>query len=696
MIRLQTRSGWRGARASGRRPTLCKLSLGLGIAVAVAVGGPSLAEEPEHAHEHEHGDEHDDVEVIVVTASPLEHTADELAITVDALDRRDIVRELGTTIGETLRNRPGVSTSGFSPGASRPVIRGQDAFRTEVLENGLSTQDVSQLSPDHGVPVNPLAAQRLEVVRGPAVLRYGGGASAGVVNALTNRVPRTLEERMLTGEALGFYGENADERSLAVLLEGGLESDYGDFTWHFDALDRDTDDYETGENEKQRGTDVDAVSVSGGGTYFHDLGRLGFAYSRFENEYGIPEEEPVEIDMRTNRYRFEGDLDDPFDGVRKIRVEGVYGDYQHKERVEDITGQTFENDAFDGRLEILHEPVLGFVGALGFQGKHQDLKARGEAREFVAPSDTNSGAFYIFEERALADPLDLQLGFRAEGTWVEGTPISNNSKDKRFVPISGSAALLFRPADQWTMGLTAAASQRAPSQIELYARGPHEATGTFEIGDPSFDEETSYTGELRVQGSTERFRLQASGFVTYYDDYIFGNETGRLVDEEGMLGGDLEELLYESRNTIFFGGEVALGFDLYELWGGTIGLDGQADYVRARFTDKRGNRNVPRVTPMRWGWSLFYEHERVSGRFGFLRTERQWSVASNEFRTGGYTMLDMSASYRLPFFEDRVPLEVGLVARNLLDDTARNAVSFNKEDVLLPGRSWFFNVRARF
>ncbi len=667
--------------------------------LCVVVSCPALASEEEHAHEHDHGREHEPREVIVVTASPLAHEAEELALPVDRLDRNEIVEQLGATLGDTLRNVPGVTSSGFSGGASRPVIRGQDAFRTEVLESGLSTHDASRLSPDHAIPVNPLSAQYLEVVRGPGVLRYGGGASAGVVNAITNRVPAAPIDVPLQGEVVGIFGQNAEERDFAALLTGGVPIEgEGDLAWHFDGLLRESEAYSTGSHGDQPGTQTDAFSASGGVSWIDDEGRVGIAYTRFENRYGIPEEDdPVLIDMKTDRVRLEADWLDPGSGIRELTFRGVYSDYTHDEIADGDVGQTFRNREFDGRVEFLHEETLGFLGAAGFHGRVQDLEAGGEAAEFLAPSETGSIAFYLFEERPLSDHLDLELGFRAEGAWVEGSPRGENKGREQFAPLSGSAALVFHPWETWSFGVTGIAGQRAPSQVELFARGPHEATGTFELGNEDLDEETSVTGELRIDGVVDRFEIETAFFITRYEDFIYGDLTGRTVDEDGDPAGDeLDELLYGTRDALFWGVEVQVGVELWDAFGGQFETEWQFDYVRARFVNESGNHNVPRVTPIRWGGKLRYVHERASGYLGFLRTERQRNGAAAEFETSSYTMLELGARYRPPLADAVVPIEVGVTVRNLLDENARNPVAFNKEDVRLPGRSFLFSLHARF
>ena len=658
------------------------------------------AQSSEHAHEHEH-EEHWDTETIVVTASPLVHDRDELAVPVDRVDRDELLINLGSTLGETLSHIPGLTSTGFTAGASRPVIRGQDAFRTEVLEDGLRTQDVSRESPDHAVPVNPLTARRIEVVRGPSTLRYGGGASAGVVNLITNRVPDRIPAEQIGGEVFGGIGLLANERDLAAILEGGGES----FAWHADGMFRRSNDYSIPNDDKphiQSGSQVEAWMGSVGGSYFvGDKARIGASYTRAENNYGIPEEgEPVEIDMKTDRFRFEGDLFDPLPGLREIRLRSVYSDYEHDEVADGTVGQTYRNKEFEARLEALHEEVLGFAGAIGVQGRYRDFRGEGEAAEFLAPAETTTAAVYLFEERPLGEILTLEAGFRVEQTRVQGVDIDGINRDLDFTPVSGALGLVAMPTEWLTIGVNGSASQRAPSQVELLARGAHEATGTFEIGDPGIDEETSYTGNLRVELEFDRGRIEVAGFVTQYDDFIFAGLTGNTVDEDGApaVGPDaLDELRYSNRDALFWGTEVQGELDLYEFELGTLSLDGRFDYVRARFDNASatGGRDLPRIVPIRWGAGLRFEAPATDFRVGFVRTEAQEKIGEFERPSKSFTYLNASLTHRFDFI-DAMPLQLSVLARNLNDVRGRNHVSFNKDEVLLPGRSIRFNLRAEF
>ncbi len=690
------------------RPTTTR-SWGLALAVGLTtLVGPALAlagpdDEPEAGHAHEHEHEHEDhgvTETIVVTASPLVHDRDELSVPVDRVEREALLENLGSTLGETINRVPGIASTGFSAGASRPVIRGQDAFRTEVLEDGLRTHDVSQESPDHAVPVNPLVAERVEIVRGPATLRYGGGASAGVVNVITNRVPDRLGEEGLRGEVYGGLDLVANARDLAASLDGRR----GDFAFHADGVFRRSNDYSIPNDDRphvQSGTRTESWMGSLGTTWLGERGRLGASYTRIENEYGLPNAgEAVDIDMHADRFRFEGDLYEPFAFAREIRVRGVYTDYEHDEVADGAVGQTYRNEELDARVELLHEPVLGFAGAIGFQGQYRDFRAEGEAAEFLSPTERSVAALYVFEEHALGDALSMETGLRVEQTRVQGVDEADVNRDLYFTALSGALGFVHTPFDWLTLGANGSISQRAPSQVELLARGAHEATNTFEIGDEDLDLETSFTGDFRIETTHDRGRLEWAAFVTHYEDYIFAALDGVRVDEDGTPNpeGELDRLFYTNRDALFYGFELAGDVDVYEIDCGTFTLDGRFDYVRARFDGNGiagGSNRVPRITPIRWGAGLAFRNESTRARIGFVRTEAQEDTADFETRTDDYTWLDASLTHTLELV-DGVPLDLSVIGRNLTDARGRNHVSFNKEDVILPGRNVRFSIRARF
>lgn len=667
--------------------------LALVSTMSAIAASPTSAQSP-----HEHAP-HSDSEHIIITATPLAHTRDELAIPVDRITRREILDRVGPTIGETLDRLPGVASTGFTAGANRPVIRGQNAYRTEVLEDSLTTQGLSRQSPDHGEPVNPLAAQAIEIVRGPATLRYGGGAIAGVVNIITSRVPQRMPSDASRIDAYGSYGSNSDEGMAAVVATGAADR----FAWHLDGVYQRADDYETGAGSRQPGSHYKGGAVAAGGAWIAEGARLGGSYVHLRKSYGLPEtSHDGSIEMDTNRYRLEADIDAPLPYIRKLRFLGVYSDYEHSEIVEGTAGQTFDNDEFDGRLELLHEPVSGFDGAFGITGQHRDFSAGGESAQFLSPTENWQVAGYLFEERRITDAIEAQLGLRIEGSSIRGTPLSGAQMTRHFVPVSGSVGLLMRPGDGFTLGLTGAVSQRAPGDVELFARGPHEATGTFEIGAPNLDPETAYTGELRLEGEIGPLHYDTASFIARYERYIFGDLTGIAVDENGdptAPGPDaLDQLRYGARDALFYGGELTVSADLFELGAGTVRLDTQFDWVRARFQNVPAgeNANVPLITPIRWGAGIAYHGAQLRGRVGFLRSERQRNTGEGETPTDAYTLLDLDIAWTLSLSGERLNLELSLAAHNLTDEAARNPIAINKDRILLPGRTVRLGLRGQF
>ena len=400
--------------------------------------------------------------------------------------------------------------------------------------------------------------------------------------------------------------------------------------------------------------------------------------------------------------RLAGDLFDPAPGIREVRVRGVYTDYEHDEAADGVVGQTYRNKEFDGRVEVLHAPIAGFTGAVGFHAQDRDFEGEGEAAEFLSPTDRQAFALYFFEERPLLESLNLETGFRVEQTKIQGTDASDLNRERHFTALSGALGLVLVPRDGWTIGANGSVSQRAPSQVELLARGAHEATGTFEIGDTDLDLETAFTGDFRVEFSHDRGRIEWASFVTHYQDYVFAALDGVQVNEEGdppAPGDDLfDRLFYEDRDALFYGFEIAADVDIFKFDHGTLGLDGRFDYVRARFDQNAsggGSKDVPRVTPIRWGAGVFFRGSAANARIGFVRTEPQDEVGDFETNTQSFTYLNASMNYEIDFVDD-VPLSLSIVARNLTDVRGRNHLAFNKDEVLLPGRSIRFGLRARF
>jgi iron complex outermembrane recepter protein len=646
------------------------------------------------------------LEPITVTATPLEAEAGHIAQPVEVLTGEALRRRQAPTIGETLAREPGISAGDFGRGASRPVIRGLGGSRVRVLEGGIGSMDVSNLSPDHAVGIDPLHARQIEILKGPATLLYGSGAIGGIVNVVTDRIPTGVPDAP-HAEAELRYDAATNERTGGGKLDGGI----GNLALHFDGLKRRTSDYdipgfgsivpEPGEEPGELfNSDVDTENEAGGASYIGDRGYLGFAISHYASNYGVPgsgEEAGVRIDLDQLRYDIEGEVENPAPGFRLLKVKLGHNDYEHQE-IESggEIGTDFQNDEYEGRVELLHRPLWGFDGALGVQVRHQDFEAIGE-EALTPPVGGRSVGVFWFEERD-SDLWHFEIGARYENARYDADAGSPDVEHDLY-SVSGGAVRDF--GEDHSAGISVTRAQRAPSLEELYNDGPHLATDTFERGDPALDPETANNLDLTLRKSEGRWTWRVSAFANLIEDFIFaasvdanGDGVADRADEEGnvVADGGLLRLDFVQEPAIFYGLEAETVFGIFE--GTSYGdLDARffADYVRGKLTD---GDDLPRITPPRFGGSLDYRLGAFGGDFEIIRVAKQTDNAALETETDGYTQIDLGVSYT--FGTKPADLTLALRGTNLLDEEERRHTSFLKDRAPLPGRSVLFTLRASF
>jgi iron complex outermembrane receptor protein len=638
---------------------------------------PVPAQQAEHAG---------DLEEVVITASPI-GDPDRLATIAGSVDRDQLLRTGGNTIADALENVPGVTSSGFAAGAGRPVIRGMDANRVRMLEDGVGSFDVSDVGPDHGVPIDPFTAERIEVVRGAATLRYGSQAIGGVVNTISHRVPLRLPEGTFGTELFTSFGTGADSRDFA----GQLNLRPNAFAFHADAYDRRSDDYDTPEgplaNSWLRGK-----GGALGGAWIGGESRVGLGVARQESRYGIPGEEAY-IDMEQDKLSLRSAWGLAAGPWKSLTVDGGWADYQHSEIEDGTAGSTFKDKEWDARAEA----VAGSFGifsqsAVGLQLQQRDFSALGEGQDYLAPTHTTSRALFGFAESPLGENLRLQFGARVEQVDIDGTPVSDVPTSRRFTPLSASAGLVFDAAAGWRLGLALSSAARAPAQTELFARGPHDGPLTYETGDPSLRPERANSAEVTLRWRGDRVHADGALWVTDFSHYIHGALTGRHCDDAGVcaLGSteDLKEMIYTQRDALFRGAEGHAEIELMQRGGGDLHLDLLADVTRASLGSDGGN--VPRIPPWRLGTGLTWQSARLDASVSVRRSGRQNKVAAAETPTKGFTNVDAQLAWR-PWTQ-KPGIELALTGRNLTDSLQRNAVALNKEEVILPGR----DIRVMF
>ncbi|MHB1205086.1 MAG: TonB-dependent receptor, partial [Rhodospirillaceae bacterium] len=545
--------------------------------------------------------------------------------------------------------------------------------------------------PDHGVPLDPLSAQRIEVVRGAATLRYGSQAIGGVVNALNNRVPLALPDAPLSGEATASYGSVADTGQGSVLLDARA----GDVALHGDAFIRRTGNYSVPGGE-QGNSYFNGDGFSGGGSYFWGDSRAGAAVIHYDAKYGIPSDTTY-IDMHQTKALFRSSFALDAGAAKSLTVDGGYGDYQHDERdPSGVSLATFKDREWDTRAEALFGAFGPFSAmALGGQVQHRLFSALGDAQTYLLPTESTSGAGFAFIEAPLTDAIRFQAGGRVEHVGIDGTPASATATSRGFTPVSGSAGLSITAAPDVKIGLTVSSAARAPSITELFARGPHDGPGTFETGDPTLAVERSNSVEATLHATTGPAHLEAALWGAKFKNYIYGRLTGRTCDEEGVCTagdtGDFRELFYGQRDATFWGAEAKVAVNVFEVTEGVFGINMLADYVRATL-DNAGN--VPRIPPYHAGGGVFWNSDAVDASVTAKYAGAQNKVSLGETPTAGYVNLDAEIAWRP--WADHPKVELALVGHNLTDEIQRNAVSLNKDVVELPGRDLRVVLRAGF
>ncbi|ATQ67544.1 MULTISPECIES: TonB-dependent receptor [Methylosinus] len=642
----------------------------------------------------------------------------------------EIRRSPGATLGDVLNGKPGISSSSFAPGANRPILRGLDNYRVRVQENGIGASGVSELGEDHGVPLDPLAIGRVEVVRGPATLRWGSQAIGGVIDASNDRIPTALPCREGQTSLLAPC-MRAETRSAVSTVDAGLEQaalvdvGQGNFAFHADAHGRRTSNYaipaypylsppETGApgvGGRQPNSWLRSSGWSAGGSYIFDRGFFGVAVTRFESVYRIPGVEASDtrtrIDMRQTKVTGRGEYRPLSSFVDAIRLYAGVTDYQHHELGDeggfDGIQQTFANQEQEGRIEAQLKPFeLGFgrlVNAVGVQGSHQRLIAPGVDGALFDPTESRSIAFYSFNELALSTATRLQLAGRIEQVETSGKtpnlfvdPSLSIGYQRNFAPKSLSFGLLHDLPFALTASLTASHVERAPRGPELFSHGVHDATGTFDIGNPNLSIESAQTVEAGLRRAEGPLRFEATVFYTHFNGFIYRRLTGESCDGDiesctpSGAGGDVHQAVYSQRDANFVGGEFQSQWDAAALMGGVFGVENQLDVVRATFTD---GTNVPRIPPVRVGGGIFWRDSSWLARINVLHAFAQNHVAPiAETPTKDYNRLRAEISYRAELPASGFPareIRVGVIGDNLLNADIRNSVSYKKDEVPMAG-----------
>ena len=690
------------------KPMNC-FAMASAIAIYVA---PSLAA----AQDDE--DAHHQIDQIVVTATPLSRTVEDLAQPTSVLHGNELAKKQSTSIGETLSQEPGLSSSYFGPISSRPVIRGQFGERVRVLTNGLDSLDASALSADHQTTVEGSLADRIEIIRGPATLLYGSGAAGGLVNVVDSRfIEQPLTDPFNAALALGA-DTAVGNRDAAFRAHFGT----GSIAFNADYFFRSTDNIEIpgyaeskilrdleeaeGDGEEEafgvvENTDSETHGGALGVSFTSDNGFFGISLSTFDSEYGIPghhhheeeeplpgepeeEEEMVRIDLEQTRVDAKGEYDLDGSFLSGIRFHAAVNDYEHLELGGAETGTVFDVQGTDGRIELRHAKWGNLEGAIGLQYKRVDFDAIGD-EAFVPASDTKSTSLFLFEEWAVSDAWTLQGSVRFEEQSISGPSLAEKYDDSAF---GASIGAVWRPVDDIRVSANLAMTERHPNSAELYADGPHVAAQRYErgsvtLGNGILDKEQSTNVDVTLHGDTGRIEWSITGFVNSIDDYIVLRPTALEIDEFQVYD-------FGQANVEFRGIEAEALLEIWDKNDSHMHVRLFTDFVNAE-EDATG-ANLPLIPPQRLGLGLHGGWDNFDASIDAIFADDQTDVAENELPTEGYSLLNASLSYT--FAEPG--LYLFLRGSNLLDEDIRQHTSPLKDLVPLPGRSVHFGLRYDF
>ena len=659
--------------------------------------------------------------------------ADQFA-TITVVPNAELRRNGASTLGDLLFEKPGITGSEFAPGASsRPIIRGLDVNRVRIQENGIGANGASDLGEDHFVPVDPLTSNQVEVIRGPATLRFGSQAIGGVVESTNNRIPTYIPDRGINAEFRGAGTSVNNGIDGAALLDAGG----GNFAMHADAFGRTGQDYRipsypylvppnpaeapnatqpSNFNGRQPNSAAQSNGGSVGGSYIFGEGFFGLAVTQNDALYHIPgidgEDHHTRIDAHQTNLLSKGEWRSPTALIDTIRFWGGVTDYKHNELgladdtnlASDGIRQTFTNQEQEARVEAQLVPFdLRFAAlttAIGVQSGHQRL---------TAPSPDNAGlwdpntnwrvAGYIFNEFKFSPSTKAQIAGRIEEVSLSGIGrsfdpaglMTSTPASPSYTPKSVSVGFLQNFAWDLVGSITAQYVERAPKPAELFSGGGHDATNTFDKGNPNLKIEAAELVEVGLRRATGLFRFEATAYYTRFNGFIFRALTGNTCNgDTGACGpgvGDLNEALYSQANAIFRGTEFQSQWDIIPVANGFVGIEDQFDFVRATFTD---GTNVPRIPPMRVGGGLYWRNDAWLARVRLIHAFAQNDIAPvAETPTPGYDDLRAEVSYTAKIAKPRADqlseMTFGLVGTNLLNQDIRNSVSYTKDQVLLPG-----------
>lgn len=625
-----------------------------------------------------------DLDEVVVTGAPYIVSLKSTITSVNVVKREELDLAPPAGLGDVLAHLPGVRSSFFGPGASRPVIRGLAGPRVQVLTNGVGEIDASGLSPDHQVASDPQEAERIEVLRGPSALAYGGSAIGGIVNIIDERIASRFQAGV-HGRALASYSSVDDGRQVSGQAAAGVAEHW---TFTADGVHRVSDDYEVPVDPLSRRlaaslglpapsrddthvpNSYSRLDAYGAGlSYVGDKGWGGVAIKRTSSNYGSPAEDTVHIELHQTRVDTRGGYDINLGPFEKLKFAGGYSDYKHTEFEGPDPGTTFLSKGEEGRVELVQGNRDGWQGAVGFQALHRNFNAIGEEALIPKTNIDEAGVFTL--QRLDRETWGLEGGLR-----VDRRKLDSLKGERAFTNLSGSLGAFVRPAEGLFLGLSVSRTSRAPTEEELFSLGAHPATAAFEVGDGTLSKEVSYAADASLHYTRGSWTLDLHGFYVDYRSFIDLTPDGTVDAASGF-----QVFRFIEGGAEFYGTEVEAAYTVWQDGERSFRLEGAGDYVHGD-TDAGPAVRIPPWSAAARG---VYDGGWWSGTVEVRHVAAQHRTAAFESPTGGYTLLNASLVVR-PIKGDP-DLKLFIDGHNLGNVEAREHASFLKDIAPLPARS---------
>lgn len=646
---------------------------------------------------------------IVVTGRLISGDRDAIVAPV-VITGEDLARRAAAQIGSVLAHLPGVSTSGFAPGASRPVLRGFDGPRVQVLTDGLGSLDASSVSADHGVAIDTLNVEQIDVLHGPEVLLYAADPAGGAVNALDRRIPRRVPDKPISVSALAAYGSAADSVNLGGAVDVALAPR---LAAHVDASYNRASDVRIGgnvvsdplrtrlraeaddltaagdtEGAANLTTALDArgrlanswargTTIGGGLAFIDSGGSIGISVQRLTSDYGIPPRpssaapDPVSLSLRQTRYDLRGsvNLGGFFD---RLEARVAYGDYTHAEIEDGIASTRFFNKAIESRLVLKQARHGTWRGESGVQYSTRNFRIVGEP---LLPDSVTERVAGFTRQQVSLGPVDLEGSLRGEHVSVKPKGLGSGDIGRSFNLFAAGAGLAWHPRESVTVSLSATHGERAPTAEELYIDGLHDATQSYERGNPGFRIERSNTVEAGLRYHSDRFAGAFTAYATNFSNFIAPIPTGARIEDAPVY--QYVQLPAKFRGLEAEGSWKAI--DWHD--GRSLSLESAVDYVHASLT---GSGPAPRIPPLRVRGGVTYESDQLGANVEAIVHARQDRVTTYETPVDSYTLLNAAVTWRPMGKAGRLALI--LSGENLLDTVGRLATSETRDFVPIAGR----------